>query len=211
MEHTIIESLNWRYATKKFDPSRKIAKTDLEILKEAVRLSASSYGLQPYQVIMIDTLELREQIKDVAWNQGQITEASDVLIFANITALGSKEITDYIENMATTRKIPTSNLAGFESMMNKVITAFTPEEKETWSAKQTYIALGTLLSAAADLKIDATPMEGFDRSKVDTILKLKEKGLSATLIVTLGYRDENDDTQHWRKVRKPNEEFFITL
>jgi nitroreductase len=211
MEHSIIESLNWRYATKKFDPSRKIVKTDLEILKEAVRLSASSYWLQPYQVIMIDNLELREQIKDVAWNQGQITEASDVLIFANITALGSKEITDYIENMAATRKIPTTNLTGFENMMNKVMTAFTPEEKETWSAKQTYIALGTLLSAAADLKIDATPMEGFDRSKVDTILKLKEKGLSATLIVTLGYRDANDDTQHWRKVRKPNEEFFITL
>lgn len=211
MEHTIIENLNWRYATKKFDANKKIAKKDLEILKEAVRLSASSYGLQPYQVIMIDTLELREQIKHVAWNQGQITEASDVLIFANITSLGAKEITDYIENMAATREIPTTNLTGFENMMNKVMTAFTPEEKETWSAKQTYIALGTLLSAAADLKIDATPMEGFDKNKVDAILGLKEKGLSATLIVTLGYRDKNDDTQHWRKVRKPNDQFFITL
>ncbi len=211
MEHTIIENLYWRYATKKFDASKKIAKKDLEILKEAVRLSASSYGLQPYQVVLVENEDLREQIKAAAWNQAQITEASDVLIFANITNVGAKEISDYIENMAAIREIPTTNLTGFENMMNKVMTAFSSEEKEVWSAKQTYIALGTLLSAAADLKIDATPMEGFDRNAVDNILQLTEKGLSATLIVTLGYRHDADTTQHLRKVRKPNEELFITL
>ena len=211
MEHTIIENLNWRYATKKFDASKKIANKDLEILKEAVRLSASSYGLQPYQVVLVENEDLREQIKAAAWNQAQITEASDVLIFANITNVGAKEISDYIENMAAIREIPTTNLTGFENMMNKVMTAFSSEEKEVWSAKQTYIALGTLLSAAADLKIDATPMEGFDRNAVDNILQLTEKGLSATLIVTLGYRHDADTTQHLRKVRKPNEELFITL
>ena len=211
MEHPIIENLNWRYATKKFDSSKKIAKKDLEILKEAVRLSASSYGLQPYQVVLVENEDLREQIKAAAWNQAQITEASDVLIFANITNVGAKEISDYIENMAAIREIPATNLTGFENMMNKVMTAFSSEEKEVWSAKQTYIALGTLLSAAADLKIDATPMEGFDRNAVNNILQLTEKGLSATLIVTLGYRHDADTTQHLRKVRKPNEELFITL
>lgn len=211
MEHTIIENLNWRYATKKFDASKKIAKKDLEILKEAVRLSASSYGLQPYQVVLVENEDLREQIKAAAWNQAQITEASDVLIFANITNVGAKEISDYIENMAAIREIPTANLTGFQNMMNKVMTAFSSEEKEVWSAKQTYIALGTLLSAAADLKIDATPMEGFDINTVNNILQLTERGLSATLIVTLGYRHDADTTQHLRKVRKPNEELFITL
>lgn len=211
MEHTIIENLNWRYATKKFDASKKIAKKDLEILKEAVRLSASSYGLQPYQVVLVENEDLREQIKAAAWNQAQITEASDVLIFANITNVGAKEISDYIENMAAIREIPTTNLTGFENMMNKVMNAFSSEEKEVWSAKQTYIALGTLLSAAADLKIDATPMEGFDINTVNNILQLTERGLSATLIVTLGYRHDADTTQHLRKVRKPNEELFITL
>ena len=211
MEHPIIENLNWRYATKKFDSSKKIAKKDLEILKEAVRLSASSYGLQPFQVVLVENEDLREQIKAAAWNQAQITEASDVLIFANITNVGAKEISDYIENMAAIREIPATNLTGFENMMNKVMTAFSSEEKEVWSAKQTYIALGTLLSAAADLKIDATPMEGFDRNAVNNILQLTEKGLSATLIVTLGYRHDADTTQHLRKVRKPNEELFITL
>jgi len=211
MEHTIIESLNWRYSTKKFDTTKKIAKTDLEILKEAIRLSASSYGLQPYQVIIVENEDLRQQIKTVAWNQSQVTDASDVLIFANMTDVGTKEVQSYIENMATTRAIPSTSLKGFEDMMNNVVTTLTPEAKEVWTAKQTYIALGTLLSAAADLKIDATPMEGFDMNAVNKILQLPEKGLSATLIVTLGYRHENDTTQFLKKVRKPNEELFITL
>jgi nitroreductase len=211
MEHTIIESLNWRYSTKKFDTTKKIAKADLEILKEAIRLSASSYGLQPYQVIIVENEDLRQQIKTVAWNQSQVTDASDVLIFANMTDVGTKEVQSYIENMATTREIPSTNLKGFSDMMNNVVTTLTPEAKEIWTAKQTYIALGTLLSAAADLKIDATPMEGFDMNAVNNILQLPEKGLSATLIVTLGYRHENDTAQFLKKVRKPNEELFITL
>lgn len=211
MQNTIIENLNWRYATKKFDSDKKIAKHDLEILKEAVRLSASSYGLQPYQVIIVENEDLREQIKNVAWNQAQVTEASDVLIFANITDVGTKEVQDYIENMASVREIPSTSLKGFADMMNNVVTTLTPEAKQVWTAKQTYIALGTLLSAAADLKIDATPMEGFDINAVNKILQLPEKGLSATLIVTLGYRHADDATQHMKKVRKPNEELFITL
>ncbi|WP_432670153.1 NAD(P)H-dependent oxidoreductase [Flavobacterium sp. SM2513] len=211
MEHSIIESLNWRYATKKFDETKKISKTDLEILKEAVRLSASSYGLQPYQVILVESEEKRQQIKDVAWNQAQVTEASAVMIFANITDVGTNEIHNYIENMATVREIPATSLKGFADMMNSVVAKLTPEAKEIWTAKQTYIALGTLLSAAADMKIDATPMEGFDRDAVNKILQLPEIGLSATLIVTLGYRHESDTTQHLKKVRKPIEELFITL
>jgi nitroreductase len=211
MEHTIIESLNWRYSTKKFDTTKKIAKADLEILKEAVRLSASSYGLQPYQVIMVENEDLRQKIKAVAWNQSQVTDASDVLIFANMTNVGTEHVESYIENMATTREIETTNLKGFSDMINKVVTTYSVEEREIWTAKQTYIALGTLLSAAADLKVDATPMEGFDMNAVNQILQLPEKGLSATLIVTLGYRHENDTTQFLKKVRKPSTELFITL
>lgn len=211
MQNTIIENLEWRYATKKFNAEKKIAKADLEILKQAVRLSASSYGLQPYHVILVENEALRTKVKAAAYNQSQITEASELLIFANITDVGSKEVNDYIQNMASVRAIPTTSLKGFEDMMNKVVTGLTPEAKQNWTAKQTYIALGTLLSAAADLKIDATPMEGFNAEAVNEILNLKEKGLSATLIVTLGYRHEDDAAQHLKKVRKPNEELFITL
>lgn len=211
MQNTIIENLNWRYATKKFNAEKKIAKADLEILKQAVRLSASSYGLQPYHVILVENEALRTKVKSAAYNQSQITEASDLLIFANITDVGAKEVNDYIQNMASLRAIPTTSLKGFEDMMNNVVNGLAPEAKQNWTAKQTYIALGTLLSAAADLKIDATPMEGFNAEAVNEILNLKEKGLSATLIVTLGYRHEDDATQHLKKVRKPNEELFITL
>lgn len=211
MQNTIIENLEWRYATKKFNAEKKIAKADLEILKQAVRLSASSYGLQPYHVILVENEALRTKVKAAAYNQSQITEASELLIFANITDVGPKEVNDYIQNMASVRAIPTTSLKGFEDMMNNVVTGLTPEAKQNWTAKQTYIALGTLLSAAADLKIDATPMEGFNAEAVNEILNLKEKGLSATLIVTLGYRHADDATQHLKKVRKPNEELFITL
>jgi nitroreductase len=211
MEHPIIENLNWRYSPKKFDADKKIAKSDLNILKEAVRLSASSYGLQPYQVILLENEDLRQQIRAVAWNQSQVTEASDVMIFANITDIGETEVQNYIDNISSVRAIPAANLKGFADMMTNVVTKLTPEAKTVWTAKQTYVALGTLLSAAADLKIDATPMEGFDMNAVNKILELPEKGLSATLIVTLGYRHEDDTTQHLKKVRKPNEELFITL
>ncbi len=211
MEHTIIENLNWRYATKKFNPEKKIAKKDFEILKQAIRLSASSYGLQPYQILLVENEHLRQQIMNAAYNQTQITEASELLIFANITNVGTKEINSYIENMANIREISSSNLKGFQDMMNNVVEGLTPEARENWTAKQAYIALGTLLSAAADLKIDATPMEGFNRDAVNEILQLNNKGLSAALIVTLGYRHESDTTQHFKKVRKPNEELFITL
>ena len=211
MEHTIIENLNWRYATKKFDATKKIAKKDLEILKEAVRLSASSYGLQPYQVLLVQNEDLRQKIKEVGWNQTQITEASDLMVFANNTNVGNLEIENYITNIAKTREIPVANLKGFEDMMKNAIGNLTPEANENWAAKQTYIALGTLLSAAAELKIDATPMEGFDRNAVNEILQLNDKNLSASFIVTLGYRDDADATQHLQKVRKSNEELFITL
>lgn len=211
MEHTIIENLNWRYATKKFNAEKKIAQKDLEILKQSIRLSASSYGLQPYQVILVENEDLRQKIKEAAWNQTQITEASELLIFANITNIGTTEINSYIENIAAVREIPSSSLKGFEDMMNGALDALTPEAKENWTAKQAYIALGTLLSAAAELKIDATPMEGFDKNAVNKILQLTEKGLSSTLIVTLGYRHDEDTSQHFKKVRKPNEELFITL
>ena len=211
MEHTIIKNLNWRYATKKFDATKKIAKKDLEILKEAVRLSASSYGLQPYQVLLVQNEDLRQKIKEVGWNQTQITEASDLMVFANNTNVGNLEIENYITNIANTREIPVANLKGFEDMMKNAVGNLTPEANENWAAKQTYIALGTLLSAAAELKIDATPMEGFDRNAVNEILQLNDKNLSASFIVTLGYRDDADATQHLQKVRKPNEELFITL
>lgn len=210
--NTFLENQNWRYATKKFDASKKITPSDLETLKEAIQLSASSYGLQPYKVLIIENPEIREQLKPFSWNQSQITEASHLFVFANIVDLQSNHISDYLTNMATIRGLKIEDLQGYSDMMNaNIAQGLSVEQKSIWSAKQTYLALGNLLNAAAELKIDVTPMEGFEPAKYNEILGLDKLGLNATLVATIGYRHEEDATQHYPKVRKPINELFETI
>ncbi|MCP2027745.1 nitroreductase [Flavobacterium sp. HSC-32F16] len=208
---TLLDNLNWRYATKKFDASKKIAAADLNTLKEAVRLAASSYGLQPYKVIIVENPEIREQLKTAAYGQTQITDASQLFIFANDLNAGPESVAAYIKNISETRGVPTEALGGFADMMNGVISNLSQDAKNIWTAKQTYIALGTLLAAAAELKIDATPMEGFNPAAFNEILGLDKLGLNASVIATVGYRHDEDDAQHYKKVRKSHEELFITI
>jgi nitroreductase len=206
-----IENQNWRYATKRYDASKKISAEDLHTLKEAVRLSASSYGLQPYQVIIVENAELREKLKASAWGQTPITDASHLFILANNVALDDQDVDQYMQNISTTRNIPVESLDGLSGMIKGQISSLSAEAKNTWTSKQTYIALGNLLAAAAELKIDATPMEGFNAADFNEILGLDKLGLNASVIATLGYRHEEDSAQHYAKVRKSNEELFITL
>ena len=208
---TLLENLNWRYATKKFDASKKISDANLNTLKEAVRLAASSYGLQPYKVVIVENPELREQLKAAAYGQTQITDASQIFIFANDLNAGPESVAAYIKNISETRGLPTEALGGFADMMNGVISNLSQEAKNIWTAKQTYIALGTLLAAAAELKIDATPMEGFNAAAFNEILGFDKLGLNASVIATVGYRHDEDDSQHYKKVRKSHEELFITI
>ncbi|MBS7233064.1 NAD(P)H-dependent oxidoreductase [Flavobacterium psychroterrae] len=208
---TLLENLNWRYATKKFDATKKISSEDLNTLKEAVRLSASSYGLQPYKVVIVENAEIREQLKAAAYGQTQITDASQLFIFANDLNVGAESVDAYIKNISETRGVPADALAGFSDMMKGTIANLSSENKNIWTAKQTYIALGTLLSAASELKIDATPMEGFNAAAFNEILGFDKLGLNASVIATVGYRHGEDDTQHYKKVRKSHEELFITI
>ena len=208
---TFLENQNWRYATKQFDATKKISAADLNTLKEAVRLSASSYGLQPYKVIIVESLELKEKLKPAAYGQTQITDASHLFIFANDLNLGADSVDDYINNISETRGVPADALAGFSDMMKGTIANLPAEAKNTWSAKQTYLALGNLLNAAAKLKIDATPMEGFNAAAFNEILGFDQLGLNASVIATVGYRHDADTTQHYIKVRKSHEDLFITL
>ena len=206
-----IKDANWRYATKKFDTSKKVSNEDLETLKEAIRLSSSSYGLQPYKVFIIENPELRTKLQTAAWNQPQIVDASQVLVFANIVDFGDSEIDAYINNLTETRGIPLESVQGYVDFMKMKINPLTAEQKNVWTSKQTYLALGNLLNAAAELKIDVTPMEGFESEKINEILGLNELGLNASLMATIGYRHEEDATQHFTKVRKSNDELFIKL
>lgn len=209
--NTFIENQNWRYATKKFDATKKITTEDLNLLKEAIRLSPSSYGLQHYKVIIVENPELRAKIQPSAWGQSQIVEASHLIIFANKTTLENSDIDQYVNNISVTRNIPAEAIAGYSDFMKLKLVTLSDESKSIWSSKQTYLALGNLLNAAAELKIDITPMEGFVAEEVNEILGLEKLGLNTSLIATLGYRHEADETQHYKKVRKSEEELFITL
>ncbi|RAR46313.1 NAD(P)H-dependent oxidoreductase [Flavobacterium lacus] len=206
-----ISNQNWRYATKKFDATKKISSEDLETLKDAIQLSTSSYGLQPYKVFIIENPELRAKIQPFAWGQSQIVDASQLLVFANITNFGETEIDQYIANMAETRGIPVESVKGYADFMKMKITSLPEKQRNTWTSKQTYLALANLMNAAAELKIDVTPMEGFEPEKVNEILGLNELGLNASLLATIGYRHEEDATQFYKKVRKPKNELFINL
>lgn len=209
--NTFLDNQNWRYATKKFDASKKITAEDLNTLKEAIQLSTSSYGLQPYKVLIIENPEVRAQLQPVSWGQSQITEASHLFVFANIVDVQDNHIDSYMNNMAETRGLNIEDLKGYSDFMKSKITPLPTDVKSNWTAKQTYLALANLLNAAAELKIDVTPMEGFEPAKYNEILGLDQLGLNASLVATVGYRHEEDATQHYPKVRKSLDELFVTI
>ncbi|MFD1096656.1 NAD(P)H-dependent oxidoreductase [Salegentibacter chungangensis] len=202
------ENLNWRYATKKFDPEQKLSKDQVETLLESIQLSASSYGLQPYEVFVIEDEDIRKKLKAASWDQPQITDASHLLVFANLTEINEDYVNSYLKNISKTRKLDLEKLKGLEDMLKNTVLQFSQEEKSIWAANQAYIALGNFLSAAASQKIDTCPMEGFDAAKYDEILGLKDKGLTTAVIATMGFRSEEDQAQHATKVRKNKEELF---
>jgi nitroreductase len=208
---TFLENQNWRYATKKFDTTKKVSAEDLKFLKEAIRLTASSFGLQPYKVIFIETADLRAKLQPAAWGQSQIVDASHLIVFANMTNFGDVEIDDAIQNLTTTRGLPADALKGYGDFMKSNLVGLPLEKKAIWTSKQTYLALGNLLNAAAELKIDVTPIEGFLPEQYNEILGLTTKGYAASLVAAVGYRHEDDATQHLAKVRKSTEELFETI
>jgi nitroreductase len=206
-----LEALNWRYATKKFDADRTLSEDQVEQLLEAVRLSASSYGLQPYKVLLVRDPEVRARLQPACWNQPQVTQASHLLVLASPTDFGGELIDTYLDEVAGSRGIPREGLSGYGDFMKSKLLGLSAREKSEWAARQAYIALGNLLAAAAFLQIDTCPMEGFVPQQVDEILGLPEKGLTATLIIPVGYRSGEDATQHARKVRRPAAEMIISV
>ena len=206
-----LENQNWRYATKKFDASKKISNQDLDFLKEAIRLSASSFGLQLFKVIVVENPEIRTKLKAASWGQSQIVDASHLIVFANQTKVTDADVDSYLQNICETRNLPAEAMTGYGDFMKGSLAQMNDEVKQIWTAKQTYLALGNLLNAAAELKIDTTPMEGFVPAQYNEILGLDKLNLNAAVVAAVGYRHEEDATQHYKKVRKSNENLFITL
>jgi nitroreductase len=206
---SLIEKLSWRYATKKFDANKKIAADTLEQLLATVRLAPSSLGLHHYKVIVVENPEVREKLKAAAYGQSQITDASQLIVFAAETNLDEAYVNKYVDEIVKVRQISHESLEGYKGMMLGSVNGQTTEQKTVWAHKQAYIGLGVLVSAAADLDIDICPMEGFSAPQFDEILGLTEKGLTASVIATIGYRSADDVTATFAKVRKPTEELFI--
>lgn len=203
----LIQKLNWRYAAKRMN-GKKIPAEKLDNILEAIRLSASSAGLQPYKVLVVSDEATKEQLKAAAFGQPQITEASEVLVFASWDKVNEQHINEYMAYIASERGVSLESLDAFKANIGKILSK-TPDEQFAWTSRQTYIALGTGLVAAAMEEVDAAPMEGFDNAAVDEVLGLKQKGLKSVSILNLGYRDEEQD---WlaplKKVRKKKEELF---
>ncbi|MCK9627877.1 MAG: NAD(P)H-dependent oxidoreductase [Bacteroidales bacterium] len=207
----IVEGLKWRYATKRFDVNKKLNKDQIEYLKQAVNYIPSSYGLQPYKVLIVEDSEIRKRLSEAAYGQPAITEASQLFIFVNFTEYGPEKVDEFLKLGAEINNYPVEKSENYKNMINGVISSLSKVQLSNWTAKQAYIGLGALISAAAEQKIDICPMEGFDKEKFDEILGLKEKNLTSACIGAVGYRSEEDANQFLKKVRKPIEELFETI
>lgn len=208
MKNELLAALQWRYAVKKYDPSSKLSQEDKDTLEEVLLLTPSSYGLQPLHFIWLEDSTLREKAKAIAWNQQQIIDAAGVLVLCTKTSLDAVFLDAHADNMRDTRSLQEEQIKGFRAHLHAAIGAKEANDIEQWNDKQAYIALGQLLTACALLKIDATPMEGFDPKALDELLELEKQGLHSVLICTLGKRASDDNYAQLKKVRRPKNSLF---
>lgn len=207
----IIEALNWRYATKKMT-GQKVPELTVEKIIQAAHLAPSGIGLQPYEIIVISNPELKNQILPIAMNQPQAVESSHLLVFAAWDDYTSERIDVVFKYLNQQREQPAASTERQKNFAIGYFGNFTKEENFHHAAKQANIALGLSIAAAALEKIDATPMEGFNALQLDELLGLKEKGLRSSMLLALGYRDEdNDYNLKAKKVRKPISEFLTEI
>lgn len=196
-----VEALQWRYATKEFDPNKKLTKQQLEEVMEVLRLTPSSFGLQPWKFYIIEDQGLKEELLPHSFNQHQVVDSSHMVVIAARNEMVEQDIFDYMDNMSQARGVSREDLKGFESMLLGFMGSKSQEELVSWADKQCYIALGNLLTAVANMGIDACPMEGFDKAKYNEILGLTKEGYHAVVTCPLGFRKEEDKYAHMPKVR----------
>lgn len=207
----IIETLERRYATKVYDPSKKITQEQLDALLQAVRLSPSSYGLQPYEVIVVLDPALRVKLREVSFGQSPVTDASALFVLARYERFPEGFIDAYVNNTIETRGLPQDSFPQRKATVDGVVSPLTEEQLDAWNKNQTYILLGTLLLTAASMELDATPMEGFDPERYDELLGLKEKGLKTAVIMAVGHHSDTDWSFGLKKIRRPLDEMVTIL
>ncbi|ABB57689.1 NAD(P)H-dependent oxidoreductase [Synechococcus elongatus] len=209
--NTLLDALNWRYAVKAFDPDRKIPAETWEVLQQALILTPSSYGLQPWKIIQVESPELRSQLREQSFNQGQVTDASHLIVFLARTSLTEAEVDRLIELTATTRSVAAEKLAGYRQMMiGDLVQGPRQAVIQYWAANQAYIALGNFLTAAALLGVDTCPLEGIIPTAYDEILQVKDSGYQTVVAAVAGYRSASDGYADLAKVRYPATELLET-
>ncbi len=203
------QALAWRYATKKFDPTKKISQADLDSILAAGNLAPTAYGLQPFRIIIIESQELRTRLREAAFDQPQVTDAGTLLVIARRADLDEAFVTEYVGRVAAERAMEVAGLDGFKVTMIGDITTRTKEDKGAWAGRQAYIALGTMIAEASMLEVDTGPMEGFSNAKVDEILGLSELHLESQAFLAPGYRDDSDAFASLKKVRLAQSDLVI--
>ncbi len=202
----LLAALRFRYATKAFDPARKIPAETWDAIEKSLVLTPSSFGLQPWKFLVIDAPEIREQLKAASWNQPQLTDASHLVVLAARTDLAQADIDSWVTRLSEVQGIPLESLGGLSGMISSFSSAMTPAEKQAWNTRQVYIALGQLMTAAAVLGIDSCPLEGIFPADYDTILGLPGTGYATAVACALGYRSAEDKYAAAPKARFPDAE-----
>ena len=206
-----IQQLEWRYAAKKFDKTKTLSKDKLHTIKQAFNLTATSFGLQTINLIVIENKDLRASLVEHAYGQSQVIDASHLLVICIQENIKEQHISDYYSNIKKIRATPDEVLDPYKKSLMDMMKRMSIEEKQQWSKNQAYIALGNLMTVCAIEKIDSCPMEGFAPKKFDEVLKLKEKHLKSVLLLPVGYRADDDMFANFEKVRRPIEESIIEL
>ena len=209
--NSVVAQLNWRMATKNFDPDKKISDNEFQLLLEALRLSPSSYGLQPWKFVVVKNPDVRVKLQAASYGQKQVGDASHLIVLCAKTSLGQADVDHYIQSTADVRGLKIEDLAGFKGMLSTFIGGKEKDVLQGWATKQVYIALGNLLTTCAISNIDTCPMEGFDSTAYNEILGLEKLGLSATLVCPVGYRLADAPEAKEKKVRFSKEELIITI
>jgi len=206
-----IDNLKWRYAVKKFDHHKILSDHQINILKQAFNLTATSYGLQPIKLVVVKNKDIQKKLVKHSWNQQQISQASHLLVICVDTKLDKTDVEKYFERVKEIRNTPDEIISSFREYLKTVISGKSSQDLVLWAKNQAYLALGNLLTVCANEKIDSCPMEGFIPKKYDEILGLKEKNLASVLALPIGYRAEDDMKTHQMKVRKKIEDIIIEI
>ena len=210
---SIIDSLNWRYATAKFDRNKKIPDSDILKLKEIVKLSPSSWGLQFYKILIFSNQDIKDKLLPAAYSQKQVADCSHLFVFCSLKVVHEKDIDQMIEQFHILRSndkdYSKESIENYSNEVKKSVLKMNKHKQSEWLKKQCYIALGQLMVGCADMRIDSCPMEGFKSNEFDEILDLSSQNLTSVVLLPVGYRSEEDKYQHKTKVRKPNNLLFV--